>query len=121
MSKGAMWNKWDLHIHSPVTTSNNEFEGKNIEDKWDRYIEEIEKLDDVKVLGITDYYSIDGYLHMIDCQYKCNTLYLCCIKDLCRCFISETLAGSIIYYSNNSIKLFLTYRRKIKPFRIKLS
>ena len=29
MSKGAMWNKWDLHIHSPVTTSNNEFEGKN--------------------------------------------------------------------------------------------
>ena len=65
MSKGAMWNKWDLHIHSPVTTSNNEFEGKNIEDKWDRYIEEIEKLDDVKVLGITDYYSIDGYLHII--------------------------------------------------------
>ena len=61
------------------------------------------------------------FLYKIDCQYKCNTLYLCCIKDLCRCFISETLAGSIIYYSNNSIKLFLTYRRKIKPFRIKLS
>ena len=72
------------------------------------------------------YYTYEQYLeykgiHKIDCQYKCNTLYLCCIKDLCRCFISETLAGSIIYYSNNSIKLFLTYRRKIKPFRIKLS
>ena len=58
---------------------------------------------------------------MIDCQYKCNTLYLCCIKYLCRCFISETLAGSIIYYSNNMVKLLLTYRRKIKLFGIKLS
>ena len=67
------------------------------------------------------YIPLNSVIYKIDCQYKCNTLYLCCIKDLCRCFISETLAGSIIYYSNNSIKLFLTYRRKIKPFRIKLS
>ena len=61
------------------------------------------------------------YFDVIDCQYKCNTLYLCCIKYLCRCFISETLAGSIIYYSNNMVKLLLTYRRKIKLFGIKLS
>ncbi len=61
------------------------------------------------------------HLYKIDCQYKCNTLYLCCIKYLCRCFISETLARSIIYYSNNMVKLLLTYRRKIKLFGIKLS
>ena len=74
-----------------------------------------------ELLGIEDNAGYKNFFNLIDCQYKCNTLYLCCIKDLCRCFISETLAGSIIYYSNNSIKLFLTYRRKIKPFRIKLS
>lgn len=65
MSKGAIWNKWDLHIHSPATIFNNNFEGHSMQDKWDCYINEIEKLEDVKVLGITDYYSIDGYLYMI--------------------------------------------------------
>lgn len=66
MSKGAIWSKWDLHIHSPATIFNNNFEGHNIQEKWNRYINEIEKLEDVKVLGITDYYSIDGYLYMIE-------------------------------------------------------
>lgn len=66
MNKGAIWSKWDLHIHSPATIFNNNFEGHSMEDKWDRYINEIEKLEDVKVLGITDYYSIDGYLYMIE-------------------------------------------------------
>lgn len=66
MSKGAIWSRWDLHIHSPATIFNNKFEGSSIQEKWDRYITEIEKLEDVKVLGITDYYSIDGYLYMIE-------------------------------------------------------
>ena len=63
--------------------------------------------------------SIEKY--MIDCQYKCNILCLCCSEDLCRCFISKTLARSIIYYIYYNIKLILSYSRKIKSFRIKLS
>ena len=63
--------------------------------------------------------SVDFY--MIDCQYKCNILCLCCSEDLCRCFISKTLARSIIYYIYYNIKLILSYSRKIKSFRIKLS
>nr|WP_302419296.1 AAA family ATPase [uncultured Romboutsia sp.] len=66
MSKGAIWSKWDLHIHTPSTILNNNFKGHSIEDKWNHYINEIEKLEDVKVLGITDYYSIDGYLYMVE-------------------------------------------------------
>ena len=42
--------------------------------------------------------TTEGYFKFIDCQYKCNTLCLCCSKNLCRCFISKTLARSIIYY-----------------------
>ena len=57
----------------------------------------------------------------IDCQYKCNTLCLCCSKYLCRCFVSKTLARSIIYYIYNNIKFFLSYCSKVKFFRIKLS
>ena len=60
-------------------------------------------------------------LYLIDCQYKCNILCLCCSEDLCRCFISKTLARSIIYYIYYNIKLILSYSRKIKSFRIKLS
>lgn len=60
-------------------------------------------------------------IYMIDCQYKCNILCLCCSEDLCRCFISKTLARSIIYYIYYNIKLILSYSRKIKSFRIKLS
>ena len=62
-----------------------------------------------------------NYFNMIDCQYKCNILCLCCSEDLCRCFISKTLARSIIYYIYYNIKLILSYSRKIKSFRIKLS
>ena len=63
----------------------------------------------------------DDFFSKIDCQYKCNILCLCCSEDLCRCFISKTLARSIIYYIYYNIKLILSYSRKIKSFRIKLS
>ena len=60
-------------------------------------------------------------IYKIDCQYKCNTLCLCYHEDLCRCFISKTLARSIIYYIYYNIKIILSYSRKIKSFRVKLS
>ena len=80
MNKGAIWSKWDLHIHSPATIFNNNFEGHSMEDKWDRYINEIEKLEDVKVLGITDYYSIDGYLYMIEKKKEGKMIYRIKVK-----------------------------------------
>ena len=85
------------------------------------------KLSDSEIITISivgELLTIDSeksFFSLIDCQYKCNTLYSCCIKYLCRCLISKTLARSIIYYGNNIIKFFLIYRRKIKLFRVKLS
>lgn len=54
-NRGSLWRKWDLHIHTPESLLNNQF------GDWDEYIEALEKLEDVAVLGITDYYSIEGY------------------------------------------------------------
>ena len=85
------------------------------------------KLSDNEIITISivgELLTIDSeksFFSLIDCQYKCNTLCLCYHEDLCRCFISKTLARSIIYYGNNIIKFFLIYRRKIKLFRVKLS
>ena len=68
---GSEWNLWDLHIHAPTSAKENNFfvclNGKkkygNKEEVWGKYIDAIEHLpSEVKVLGITDYYSIDGYV-----------------------------------------------------------
>lgn len=58
--KGSEWNKWDLHVHTPFTKLNDSFEGGGIEDEWKMYCERIEN-SDVKVFGITDYFSVDNY------------------------------------------------------------
>ncbi|MBT2659304.1 hypothetical protein J7E81_29680 [Bacillus sp. ISL-18] len=55
-SKGSCWKKWDLHIHTPESILNSNFSGD-----WNRYIETLEKLEDISVIGITDYFSLKGY------------------------------------------------------------
>lgn len=59
--KGSNWRKWDLHIHSPASILHEKFEGESTEEKWAKYINKIESMNDVAVLGITDYLSLDGY------------------------------------------------------------
>lgn len=61
-SRGSEWRKWDLHIHTPSSAINN---FKN----WESYIRklnEIIKKKDIRVLGITDYFSVEGYKKIID-------------------------------------------------------
>lgn len=57
-TRGSEWNKWDLHIHTPFTGKNDQFTGSSKDEKWDNYLTKIEQNNDVKVLGITDYFSI---------------------------------------------------------------
>lgn len=66
--RGATWNKWDLHVHSPESFHENfgldrDVEaGKTTEEAiWDRYLNELEELKDISCVGITDYFSVDGY------------------------------------------------------------
>lgn len=64
-TKGSEWQKWDLHIHTPLSIIQNY--GGDL--KWDKFISALENLPrDVKVIGITDYYFIDGYCKVM--QYK---------------------------------------------------
>jgi hypothetical protein len=58
---GSQWRKWDFHIHSPLSLLNNQFprhEGGAPD--WESYISKLESLD-VCVVGITDYFTIEGY------------------------------------------------------------
>lgn len=67
-TRGSEWNIWDLHIHTPFTGKNDQFSGNSKDEKWDKYFTKIEQNNDIKVLGITDYFSIDNYLYMLDQQ-----------------------------------------------------
>ena len=52
--RGSEWRKWDLHVHTPASFEHG-FGG------WDDYIAALAEVHDVAVLGITDYFTIDGY------------------------------------------------------------
>ncbi len=61
-SRGSEWRKWDLHIHTPETKKNDQFEGSSVEEKWEKYAQSInESNEDIAVVGITDYFSIENY------------------------------------------------------------
>ena len=57
--RGSEWRKWDLHVHTPASGMANKYG-----DAWDRYVKELFTLAierQVAVLGITDYFTIEGY------------------------------------------------------------
>lgn len=76
MNKGSIWRKWDLHVHTPESYQHN-FRFSSNEEKekykgniWDKYIDELEKIQDVAVIGITDYFSIEGYKKVLEYRQK---------------------------------------------------
>lgn len=55
-SIGSVWRRWDLHIHTPTTALNNQFEGG-----FEEYITALESNHGVVALGITEYLTVEGY------------------------------------------------------------
>lgn len=57
--RGSEWHKWDLHVHTPASGLANEY---NCD--WDGYVQRLFQRaieDGIAVIGITDYFTIDGY------------------------------------------------------------
>ncbi|MGN6266576.1 MAG: TrlF family AAA-like ATPase [Ginsengibacter sp.] len=66
--KGSVWHRWDPHIHTPGTVLNNQFTGV---DPWSDFLTRIEHSSPlIKVLGITDYYSIENYARVLEEKRK---------------------------------------------------
>jgi energy-coupling factor transporter ATP-binding protein EcfA2 len=55
LQRGSEWRRWDLHVHTPGTVLNDQFNG------WDSYLAAVEAHSHVKVMGVTDYMSIENY------------------------------------------------------------
>jgi len=57
--RGSVWRRWDLHVHTPESFEN-AFGG------WDSYVATLEAVKGVSVLGVTDYFFIDGYRKLLE-------------------------------------------------------
>ncbi len=66
-NRGSEWRKWDLHIHTKGTNKNDQFSSGNME----IFLKEFFKkaiLENISVIGVTDYFSIDRYKDVIEYQ-----------------------------------------------------
>ena len=60
--RGSGWRKWDLHVHTPVSYENH-FSG------WDSYIKKLKEKafeHGIEAMGITDYFSVNGYEKLLE-------------------------------------------------------
>ncbi|MDO5138582.1 MAG: hypothetical protein Q4D71_09035, partial [Oscillospiraceae bacterium] len=88
IERGSTWNRWDFHVHTPYSILNNQFgfdpdpDWKSDVDKFDEYVKKlfqkaVEK--GIVAIGITDYFSIDGYKRIrqayLDKQEKMKELF----------------------------------------------
>lgn len=65
--RGTAWRIWDLHIHTPASIV--QHYGANTDETWDRFIGELEALpEDITVIGINDYWFLDGYQRVLDAK-----------------------------------------------------
>src|SRR6476469_3894504 len=61
--RGSRWRRWDLHVHTPSSVLNNQF------GDWDSYVHALFSAaisKHVAVIGVTDYYSVEGYRRLHD-------------------------------------------------------
>ncbi|WP_312351464.1 TrlF family AAA-like ATPase [Empedobacter sp.] len=72
INKGSEWNIWDLHVHTPDSIFHRY---GNDDDVWEKYISDLEKLPShFKVIGVNDYFFLDGYKRLLKEQRENNRL-----------------------------------------------
>ena len=61
--RGSVWRKWDLHVHTPESYE------ENFGDDWDEYVRQVKEKaikHEISVMGVTDYFSVDGYEKLVN-------------------------------------------------------
>ncbi|MBF8305978.1 MAG: hypothetical protein HW398_1166, partial [Acidobacteria bacterium] len=60
--RGSEWRRWDLHVHTPFSALNNGF-GSDF-DQYAKLLSERAVEKGIAAIGVTDYFSIEGYKHL---------------------------------------------------------
>lgn len=67
INRGSEWARWDLHIHTKGTAKNDQFTSLSSQEFFQLFfLKAIEN--DIKVIGITDYFNIENYKKAIEYQ-----------------------------------------------------
>ncbi|QSX08072.1 hypothetical protein J0B03_09745 [Alkalibacter rhizosphaerae] len=74
INRGSEWRRWELHLHTPFTKREDQYEGRDADEKWDNFYQTIKNyigdatdpLKDIAAIAITDYLSIANYLKVRD-------------------------------------------------------
>lgn len=81
VDRGSDWGKWDMHVHTPLSFESHfeisesereqltpipELDDFDTTDRydpliWAKYIQELEGIEDVDCIAITDYFTLEGY------------------------------------------------------------
>lgn len=75
MNRGSIFRRWDLHVHTPASFENN-YRLSSAEsagyrgDIWEKYVSKLEEVTGVCGLGLTDYFTIDGYKKVLEFRSK---------------------------------------------------
>jgi ABC-type lipoprotein export system ATPase subunit len=63
-ARGARWRLWDLHVHTPSSLVQQY--GRDDDQTWEKYLTALEALPaDMSVVGINDYWFLDGYRRVV--------------------------------------------------------
>lgn len=66
-ARGTAWRIWDLHVHTPASIV--QHYGADTDETWAQFIDELEALpEDMTVIGINDYWFLDGYKRVIEAR-----------------------------------------------------
>lgn len=66
-ARGTAWRIWDLHVHTPASIV--QHYGADTDETWAKFIDELEALpEDLTVIGINDYWFLDGYKRVIEAR-----------------------------------------------------
>ena len=66
-ARGTAWRVWDLHVHTPASIV--QHYGADTDDTWAQFIDELEALpEDMTVIGINDYWFLDGYKRVVEAR-----------------------------------------------------
>lgn len=64
INRGAVWRRWEPHIHAPGTVMNDQFAGPSA---WDDYISALEAASPtIEALAVTDYYVTETYQRVVE-------------------------------------------------------
>lgn len=64
---GTAWRIWDLHVHTPASIV--QHYGGDTDETWSQFLNELENLpEDMTVIGINDYWFLDGYNRVVEAK-----------------------------------------------------